>query len=66
MRVGSLGGLGFRHQPGAFGVGGEHDLEQCFFRSRRLLRNLADAQVLRQADLSAFGSGLARDEAKQR
>ncbi len=64
LRVG--GGLGLFHQRGAFGIGREHDLEQRLLCSRRFLRDLADAQPLRQFDRTAFGRQVAGDEFEQR
>ena len=57
--------LGLGEQPLALVVGGEHHLDQALRPARRLLRHLADARVLGQADRAALRADLAGDQAEE-
>jgi hypothetical protein len=52
-------------QCGAFEVGLEHDLDQRLLGAGSLLRHLADARVLRQADRAGLGGEVAGDRLEQ-
>ena len=52
-------------QRRAFGVGGEHHVDEPLGAARRLLRHRADARRARQADGAALGRDLALDDAEQ-
>lgn len=52
--------LGFGKEGGAFGVGGQHDVEQAFIGCRRFLIDAADAPSLAQRDRSGVGMKLPR------
>ena len=64
VRVGC--GLLLLQQGGALDIGLEHDVDQRLLGAWRLLRHLADAGVLRQADRTGLGRQIAGDGAKQR
>ena len=66
MRCGSVAVCSSVEQRRALGIGLEHDLDQRLLGARRLLRDLADARVLRQADRAGLGRQLAGDGAEQR
>ena len=48
MRCGVGRGLGFGEQARAFGVGGQHPVDQAVVAARRFLRDVADAGVARR------------------
>jgi hypothetical protein len=64
--VGIGRGLGFLHQSGALEVGAQHDFDQRRLFGRRFLRDLADAGVLRDRDVTGFARHLAGDDPEQR
>ena len=57
--------LGFRQQPGAFPIGGEHRLQQAFRPPRRLLGHDRDAGPGRNADMARIRLQLSGDEAQK-
>ena len=66
MRCGSCAVSASASSALALVVGGEHHLDQAFRPARRLLRHLADAGVLGQADRPALRPDLAGDQAEER
>ena len=63
--VGVGGGFGLGEEGVPLDVGGKHDVDQGLLARRSLLRHLADAGVLRQADRTGLRRDLAGDQAEQ-
>jgi hypothetical protein len=53
-------------QRGAFGVGGQHGVEQRALAARCLLRDMAEARAGREPDVAAIGLDVADDRLQQR
>ena len=64
--IGGRFSLQRRDQASAFGVGGQHGVEQAALPPRRFLRDMAEARAGREADIPPIGLEVADDGLEQR